>query len=151
MTTRRPALSARQSILALLTALLPALSAHAQDISPGLWDITLDTRVDAAPGFAPGPMRLSQCVTAADARDPGKLLTGLNNPGASNCTYTERSYSGSSLRFAMQCSGTYALSSRGEVRFSGSDFSGDFTSTANIGGQSTEFRSRVSGKRQSGC
>jgi hypothetical protein len=96
-------------------------------------------------------MKLSQCVTAADARDPGKLLTGISNPGASNCTYQERNYSGNTLRFAMQCSGSYAISSRGEVRFSTNDFSGDLTSNASIGGQSTEFRSRISGRRQGGC
>lgn len=135
----------------LLGTLLLPLAAPAQDLSPGLWEITLDTKVDAAPGFTTGPLKLSQCVTAADARDPSRLLAGVANPGASNCTYQERSYSGNSLRFTMQCGGSYGIISRGEVRFSGNDFSGDLSSTANVGGQSTEFRSRISGRRQGGC
>src|SRR3972149_9071693 len=85
------------------------MATFAEDMTPGLWEIAMETRVAASPGFAPGPFKLSQCLTAADVRDPSKLLGGLANPGASSCTYTDKSYSGSTFRFTMTCSGAYAI------------------------------------------
>lgn len=45
------------------------LPAYAEDISPGLWEITMETRVPANTKSAPTPFNLSQCITASDAKD----------------------------------------------------------------------------------
>ncbi len=123
----------------------------AADMSPGLWEITLESRVAAQPGFAPEPFRLTQCLTAADTRDPSKLLGGIANPGASGCTYTDKAYSGNTFRFSMQCTGSLAIQSQGEVSFTSDSMNGTITAIANVGGEKTELSNKVSARRLGGC
>lgn len=144
----KPILIPSISIL-LCAAWLPA--ANAADIPPGLWAITLETRTSAAPDFQPAPVTVNQCFTAADARDPSKILGGLSNPGASNCQYTEKNYSGNTFRFAMQCAGSYILQTRGEISFDAQNISGNITAKGNIGGTPTDFQNKISAKRVGNC
>ena len=127
------------------------LASLAADMSPGMWEITLEARVAAQPGFAPEPFRLTQCLTAADTRDPSKVLGGLANPGASGCTYTDKVYAGNTFRFSMQCAGNFAIQSQGEVSFTADAMNGTITAVANVGGQKTEFSNKVSARRLGGC
>ncbi|MBI5331238.1 MAG: DUF3617 family protein [Betaproteobacteria bacterium] len=132
-------------------ALLYIVPAHAQDIAPGLWQITMETRVSATPGFTPAPYTLNQCLTAADARDPSRVLGGVANPGATGCTYTDKGYSGNTFRFTMQCAGTFGIRTRGEVSFSADSLDGTISASADVGGQKVEFGNRIRGKRVGGC
>jgi hypothetical protein len=131
--------------------LLAATPLQAQDISPGLWQLTLETRVAATPGFAPAPYTLNQCLTAADARDPSRVLGGVANPGATGCTYRDKGYSGNTFRFTMDCAGTLGMTTQGNVSFTSTTLDGTITATANLGGQKVEFSNRISGKRVGGC
>jgi hypothetical protein len=135
---------------ALLAAAFPMLGLAA-DMSPGLWEITLESRVAAQPGFAPDPFRLTQCLSAADARDPSALLGGIANPGASGCTYSDKAYSGNTFRFSMQCAGSFAIQSQGEVSFTADSMNGTITAVANVGGEKTELSNKVSARRLGGC
>ena len=139
------------ALAALVAAGLAAGGAAAADLSPGLWEITLDARVQADGAFAPGPMTLRQCVSAADARDPSRIIGPLSTPGATGCQYTERSYSGGTFRFALDCSGTYGIRSKGSVTFGATGFDGTMSATANLTGQPVEFENRISGKRIGDC
>jgi Protein of unknown function (DUF3617) len=130
---------------------LLASSAHAADITPGLWAISMETRTQAAPGFQPAPFTVNQCFTAADTRDPSKLLGGLSNSGASDCQYTEKGYSGNTFKFAMQCGGAYTLQSRGEVTFDAQTMNGLITAKANVAGTPTEFQNKISARRIGNC
>ena len=58
----------RKSILLIgaTAAAIAATASRAADISPGLWEISMETRVAATPGFAPEPFKLTQCFTADD-------------------------------------------------------------------------------------
>jgi hypothetical protein len=123
----------------------------AADMSPGLWEITVETRVAAMPDFAPAPVTLRQCLTAADTMDPSKVLGGVANPGATGCTYTDKTYTGNTFRFSMQCAGSYALQSQGEVSFSADAMSGNISAIANLGGEKTELSNKVSARRLGGC
>ena len=138
------------NLIALQCALYctPSLAA---EMSPGLWEITLESRVAGQPGFAPEPFRLRQCLSAADARDPSALLGSMANPGASGCTYTNKAYSGNNFRFSMQCVGTFAIQSQGEVSFTADTMSGNITAVANVGGEKTELSNKVSAHRLGGC
>jgi hypothetical protein len=142
---------AQFAVLAALQAAAFCSPVPAADMAPGLWEITLEGRVAAQPGFAPAPFRLTQCLTAADTMDPGVLLGGLANPGASGCTYTSKAYSGDTFRFSMQCAGSFAMQSQGEVSFGADAMSGSISAVTNIGGEKTEFSSRVSARRLGGC
>jgi hypothetical protein len=132
-------------------ALLLAPPAQADDISPGLWQLTIETRVNGSSDFAPAPYTLSQCFTASDASDPSRVLGQAANPGASDCAYTEKAYQGSTFRFTMRCAGNFGLVSRGEVSFTATTLDGTITATADLGGQKTEFSNRIRGRRVGGC
>jgi hypothetical protein len=127
------------------------VSSFAADMSPGMWEITLETRVANQPGFAPEPFRLKQCFTAADAHDPSALLGGMANPGAIGCTYSNKAYSDNAFRFSMQCAGSFALESQGEVTFTADTMSGSIAAVANVGGQKIELSNKVAARRLGGC
>lgn len=132
-------------------AQLVAFSALAEDLSPGLWEITLESRAAAEAGWTPAPFNLSQCLKSNDAKDPSRLISSIAVPGATGCSYTERNYAGSTFRFALECPGSYGLKTTGSVSFAADSFSGSITALANVGGQVTEMQNRVSGKRVGGC
>jgi hypothetical protein len=140
----------RRCSLALL-GLLATTGVAAQDILPGMWELTLETRVDGAPGFAPEPYKLNQCFSAADARDPSRILGPLASPGASGCGYSEQRYVGATFRFTMECSGTLGLKTQGELSYSAERMSGSMTTSGNVLGQQTRFRSLISARRLGGC
>ena len=134
-----------------LSGLLAATCASAQDILPGLWEITLETRVEGAEGIAPAPYMMNHCLSAADARDPSRVLGPLANPEASGCTYSDKRYAGSTFRFSMECSGVLNLKTQGEVSFSETRMSGSMTTSGSLMGQSTQIRSLISAQRLGGC
>lgn len=142
---------AQWMVLAALQAAAFSTPGLAADMSPGLWEITLESRVAAQPGFAPEPFRLTQCLTAADTRDPSKVLGGIANPGASGCTYSNKAYTGNTFRFSMQCTGSFAIQSQGEVSFTADTMNGTITAVANVDGEKTEFGNKVFARRLGGC
>ncbi|HZQ71306.1 MAG TPA: DUF3617 domain-containing protein [Burkholderiales bacterium] len=134
------------AILALVGA-----DARADDLSPGLWQMTVETRMPSTPGFAPAPVQVNQCFTAEDARNPERLLGQIANPGASGCTYTSKSYSGNTFSFTMQCAGAFAIESSGRVRFTSDSMDGTIDGTANVGGNTVQMQNRISARRVGGC
>ena len=128
-----------------------AVPARAGDLSPGLWEITLESRVAAQPGFAPAPFRVTQCLSAADAADPSRVLGPLSSQGAGDCTYLSREYSGDTLSFRMRCGGSLGIESQGRIRFGADTMEGSITATANTGGSTVEMQNRVSARRLGGC
>jgi hypothetical protein len=134
---------------ALALAALPAL---AQDVTPGLWEISMETRVASEPSFQPAPYKMTQCITAADAKDPGALFYKIGNPGATNCRFQDRNYHGSdSFTFAMTCSGVYNLRSTGQVKFTNETMDGTVNAIANIGDRDVETQNKLSARRVGGC
>ncbi len=126
-------------------------TAQAADLAPGLWEIRLENRVANQPGFAPQPFRLTQCLNAADAQDPSALLGGLANPGASDCTYADKTYSGNTFRFSMQCAGSFAIRSQGEVSFTADTMKGTINTVADVGAEKLKLGNKISARRLGGC
>ena len=136
---------------AVFALVLLGRSALAADVSPGSWEITLETRVPAEPAFAPPPFSLTQCLTQADARDPAKILGTASNPGATACNFTDQNYSGNSFTFSMQCSGPYAIKASGQVSFTADTMQGTIDSTATIAGKEVQQVNKISARRLGGC
>jgi hypothetical protein len=111
----------------------------------------MEARVDAEPGFQPGPITANQCLTKADAKDPSKLLSSIATAGASGCNYSEKSYAGQKFRFAMQCSGTLELKTTGEVTFSATALRGTITTVSSLDGKKVELKSTLVGRRLGDC
>ena len=134
-----------------LLVLLLAPATGAGDLSPGLWELSLEAKVESEPGFQPGPMTANQCLTLDDARDPSKVLGPLAAAGAGNCAYTKRDYQGGILHFAMKCGGALTLKTSGDVTFSATAFSGLITTSSTIDGKMVEFKSTIKGRRLGNC
>lgn len=134
-----------------LGALLAAMPAFGEELSPGRWEISVETRVPGAEGFTPGANRITQCLTANDARDPSRMIGSISTQGATGCNYTDKRYTGSTFRFAMTCAGSFDLKSQGEFGFSANSMNGSITTTGNIGGKVTEFLNKVSARRLGDC
>jgi len=120
----------------------------AQTISPGTWQISLQSQSEAV---SLPPMQVSQCLTDADARDPAKLLGGISNPGASGCTYSDKSYSGNTFSFAMECAGIFGIKANGSVSFTSTTMSGTINTTANINGQPVAMKNVIAAQRTGDC
>ena len=138
-------------IAAALLGLGWSLLAPAEELTPGLWEISLELQL---PGAAPQtalPTRVSQCLSAADARDPSKILGAMATPGASDCRYVDKTDSGNAFHFSMECAGTYQLKLRGDLVHSSTSMSGSIVTHAQIGGQAVELPSRVSARRLGDC
>jgi len=131
---------------------LASLPVMAQDVAPGLWEITLETSVPSQPDFTPAPYKMTQCLTAADAKNPGELFSKIGNPGAANCRYQDRNYHGNnSFTFAMTCSGSYQLRSNGQVQFTQDTMDGTVNATANIGDRDIATQNKLTARRIGGC
>jgi len=130
---------------------LASTVALAADVSPGSWEITMETRVPAEPGFAPPPFQITQCLTDADARDPSRVLGGVSNPGATGCNYSDKSYSGNTFTFSMQCAGTYEIKASGRVSFTADTMQGMIDSTASVGGKPVQTQNKILARRLGGC
>jgi hypothetical protein len=128
-----------------------ANAAWAEDIQPGLWELSLETSVPASPGFSLPPTTVNQCLTEQDAQDPSGVLGRAANPGASDCTFSEKSYSGNTLHFKMQCAGTLGLQTQGDVTYTATTIEGSLVTTASVLGEATELRSKISARRIGDC
>ncbi len=140
-----------RSVLLATTLLVPTSCVLADDVSAGLWEISLEARVEAAPDFAPGPTTLTQCLAKADARDPAKLLASVTTPESGDCSFTERSSVGDHFRFKMQCTGTLQMRSTGDVSVSPNRIDGVITTSSTIDGVPVELRSTIHGRRIGDC
>lgn len=125
--------------------------AAADDLEPGLWELSLEARVEAEPEFQPGPFIVNQCVTKHDTGDLSKVLAPLTTAGATDCSYSDRHYVGKTFRFAVQCSGTLHLKTTGEVTFSATTMHGTLTTSSTIDGKTVEFTSAIAGHRLGDC
>ena len=136
-----------RQILALILA-IPAICSAQTSIAPGLWQITVQT---GSAAVAMPPIQVNQCLTAADAADPSKLLGSVANPGASGCSYSNRSYAGNMFSFAMTCEGTLAIKASGSVSFTATNLSGTINTSANINGQPVDMKNAISAQRVGDC
>ena len=134
-----------------LCGLALTAGARAEDLAPGLWELSMDARIEAGVSFQPGPVKVNKCLTKDDARDPSKVVESIAAPGATGCSFSETSYVGTTLRFAMQCSGMLDLKSTGEVTFSATMIHGTIKTSSTIDGRNVEIHSVIDGRRLGDC
>lgn len=135
--------------LTLLACLLQsvALRVYADDALPGMWNITLNMTV-AGMDSELGPYTRTQCFTAEDARNPGKLFAEMGG----GCTYGDLQYQGSLFTFSVQCTGVVPMQGKGEVSFGATAFEGSVAVQANVSDMGmVQTKSRVKGTRLGDC
>ncbi|HYL91392.1 MAG TPA: DUF3617 family protein [Burkholderiales bacterium] len=135
----------------LVALMIVSTAALADEIAPGSWQISMQTRVPTEPSFAPPAFQITQCFTPEDARDPSRILGGISNPGATGCKYTDESFAGNSFSFTMQCEGSYAIQASGHVSFTSSTMEGTIESTANVAGKPVQTQNKLTARRLGGC
>ena len=135
---------------AFLASVVAPLPGRAADISPGLWEFTITPAVGGPGGVTAPPFKSTQCYSAEDARDPSRLLGKATNPGA-DCKYVDRSYSGNTFTFRMQCTGVLAMESTGRIDFSSEKMEGTVDSKANMMGQGIEMQNKLTARRLGAC
>ncbi len=121
------------------------------DIQPGLWELVVESRLAASPESPPDSIALEQCFTKQDAQDPSELLGSMASMGATDCTYTEKSNSGSVFRFKMECAGSHGIRASGEIAYSVSSMNGKIVTVMDMGGQTTELQSKIQARHLGGC
>ncbi len=146
------------SLRFILGATLVALgtsTASANQPEPGLWEITADMSVPSAPGFRQAPVALQQCFSAADARDPSRVLMGISNPGASNCRFSDKRETSGHTDFTVACQGLFAITGLGSVDYTPTSLQGhlnmQFVSALSGDNQRINAVSRITGKRIGSC
>ena len=130
-----------------MVLLLPTFAVQAEDLNPGLWNISLTM---TAEGSAPiGPFSQQKCFTEADTQDPQKLFA---EAGGVDCNYGDTRIQGNRFSFSLRCGGEVPLSGHGSVTFSADSFDGEMDVTANIAGiGEVQTRNQISGKRAGDC
>lgn len=136
----------KTQIAAALALLAASTGPFAEGIKPGLWKISLESRVAAAPGWQPEPFEMTQCLSEADAQNPDRLLAGLGEQGVSGCDFLNRDYSGSSVKFDLSCGGQLGLTGHGEMMFTDTSMDGTIDvsfADAGQGGERTAMQNRL--------
>ncbi|MBF0611893.1 MAG: DUF3617 family protein [Magnetococcales bacterium] len=118
---------------------------------PGLWAMSMNTHVAADSGWNPPPFVHRQCITAQDANNPSGLISAISNPGATACTYGDKSYVNGVFRFSLTCEGAYKFRASGSMTFNAQSFSGNFTAIGALNGQPVTFTNAIQGYREGDC
>jgi len=128
-----------------LIALLVAPAALAAEVEPGNWELGVATTLPGAE--KPVAVTQAHCISAADAKDPTRLLgTG------GSCQFSNRSDSGSVFTFEVSCGGLLPLRGSGSIRYTPQSIEGDLDLAADAGGgQKFAMRTHVSGRRTGPC
>jgi hypothetical protein len=127
--------------------LLAPLAALGQ-VEPGSWELTVTSQMQGMDKPI-GPLSKTQCFTAEDTRDPGRVLgTG------GSCQFSNRQHSGDLYTFDVKCGGALPMSGKGRIRQGSGSFEGDLDLAVDSGaggGSSLGMRTKVSGRRLGPC
>jgi hypothetical protein len=117
-------------------------------VDPGSWELTVTSQMQGMDKPI-GPLSKTQCFTAEDTKDPGRVLgTG------GSCQFSNRQHSGDLFTFDVKCGGALPMSGKGRIRQGSGSFEGDLDLAVDSGaggGSSLGMRTRVSGRRLGPC
>jgi hypothetical protein len=144
----------RLTLLALGFVASPFAAAQA-DLRPGAWDMSVEFSVPTDPGFKQPTISRRQCLTAADARDPSRMLTEISVPGATGCAFPDKGGSPGHLEFDVKCEGIFAIGGHGSVDYTPDTLQGTLNLDFNLGDPGSDKRtgsvSRIAARRVGDC
>jgi hypothetical protein len=145
---------ARLGLLVLGFAASPFAAAQA-DIRPGLWDMSVEFSVPSDPAFKQPAISRQQCLTAAEARDPSRLLTEMSVPGATSCAFSGKGGSSGHFEFDVKCEGILAIGGHGSVDYTPTTLQGTLNLDFGLGDTEAAKRtgsvSRIAARRIGDC
>lgn len=122
--------------------------AAAAQVEPGNWELTVTSQMQGADKPI-GPLQKTQCFSAQDVKDPGRVLgTG------GGCQFSNRRTSGELYTFDVKCGGALPMSGSGRIRQGSQSFEGELdlaVDSGSSGGSSLGMRTRVTGRRLGPC
>jgi hypothetical protein len=144
----------RLSLLVLGFVASPFAAAQG-DIRPGAWDMSVEFSVPADPAFKQPAISRRQCLTAADARDPGRMLAEMSVPGATGCAISDKGGSSGHLEFDVKCEGIFAIGGHGAVDYTPETLQGTLNLDFKLGDTQSAKRtgsvSRIAAHRVGDC
>jgi hypothetical protein len=137
------------SVIALALFATAALVAQSP-MRPGLWEVTMQMQMPNMPVQMP-EMKVPQCVTPEQAKDPAATVPRGQQPGRSaqkdDCKVTDVKTSGNKTAWTMMCTTPNKMTGTGEMTFADDSYTGAMKMVMAQG----EMTMKVSGKRVGDC
>ena len=131
----------------LAVMVLVPLAARGGELDPGSWELSTTTNVQGMPGTL-GPLVQTRCFTAADARDPSRIL---GPEAGAACEFSNQRDTGSEFTFDISCGGSNSLRGSGKARYGRDSIDAEIELGGNVAGQNFASRSRIAGRRLGAC
>jgi hypothetical protein len=136
-----------RSVVAPVSVLALGIGLLAQaPMREGRWEITMQMQMPDMPVAMP-PMKMTQCITAEDLKDPGRVLPKGPPDEAARCEINHYKVDGNKVTWKLTCKGPDPVTGEGEMTASADQYDGRMKVAA--GGQ--EFTMKISGKRVGDC
>jgi hypothetical protein len=127
----------------LFSAFAPA--ALAQSMQPGEWEFS--STLSGAMLPKPQSAKVTQCVSAEDAKDPTRFTSGEHTQG---CTMTPGARTPDSYQWALDCP-EQGVRGEGKLRYTPRSIEAEIRTTVTKGAEKIELLSRVSGRLLGPC
>jgi hypothetical protein len=116
----------RMSILVVVlvvTTFASSTTAQNNPMRPGRWEVTVQMEMPGMPMAMPA-MKNTQCVTQQQIDSPNRGLPSGPNKNPNDCKISDYKVAGSTVTWAMACTGQAAMTGTGELRFTGDAYEG---------------------------
>jgi hypothetical protein len=136
--------------LALVLAVLLPLPAAA-DVEPGNWEFTVNTTARGLGGLGPkpGPVVSTRCISAEQAKNPGKVLSDAAARG--ECELSNQRDTGSEFSVDLSCKGRVPLRGSAKMQYSAQAIDGVIDLDGEAQGMRFSTHSQVSARRLGAC
>lgn len=142
-----------RSVSVIVLALFATAVALAQSgMRPGEWEVTTQMQMPNMPaGFQMPAMKMNQCITPEQAKDPANTVPRQSGRGRGNkddCKMSDYKTTGNTITWSMACTSPDKLTGTGEMTFAGDD---SYTSTMKMVMAQGEMTMKMTGKRIGDC
>jgi hypothetical protein len=118
----------------------------AVDMKEGMWEHTMEVKMEGVPGVPPMPFTTTQCMTKED-------LVPKSSENEGNCKVIEQKITGNKVVWKVRClEKDSTVESEGEITYNGTTYSGSQkTKITEKGGQTMTSTAKMKGRRIGDC
>jgi hypothetical protein len=120
--------------------------AGAIDMKEGMWEHTMEVKMEGIPGVPPMPFTTTQCMTKKD-------LVPRSSENKQNCKILEQKIIGNKVVWKVRCTEKDSVvESEGDITYNGTSYSGNQkTKITEKGGQVMTSTAKMKGRRIGDC